>query len=165
MLLGAVFRVMHPELYLRSREALLSLGQNPEFDEILQHWGTAFNAISVISNRITPEHRDTQSRKEWFDLLVAIGNYSAATLRLPGLGIELVYHSGTLVFFSGKLLQHAVDGWDGTDRVCLAYYMRDLVQERAGIPAAGWMKQEQLLGPETFAARAVENIWGKTYDF
>lgn len=143
MLLGAVFRVMHPELYHNSKEALLRLPRNPEQERALIPWGTVFSALSVIANRHTPPHRDTQSRAAWYDLLITAGPYENATLGFPGLGLSFPYSSGSVSCFSGKLLQHQVLDCDG-ERVCIAYYVRDNVQERLGVKAADWVRTEHL---------------------
>lgn len=143
ILLGAAFRVMHPELYHYSREALLRLPRSPEQEEALVPWGTAFSALSVIVNRQTPAHRDTQSRSAWYDLLTTAGPYVQATLGFPGLGVSFPYPPGSLACFSGKLLQHEVLDCDG-ERVCVAYYLRDNVHERLGVRAADWMRVEHL---------------------
>jgi len=94
-------------------------------------WSTPFNGVSVISNRSTPLHRDCNSRKEWMDMLVALGMYNLGNLTVPGVGIEFVYNPGTVVGILGKVLQHGAE-CDG-ERACLAFYMRDKVQERLGL--------------------------------
>lgn len=159
ILLGAFLRVIHPELYQTSLEAMLNLRGLPDIDLALAPWGTVFNALSIIVNRQTPEHRDSQSRSQWYDLLTTFGTYREAFLQLPGLGLEVPYPSGTLVAFSGRMIRHAVPACEG-DRVCLAYYMRDAVQERLGSRAADWMRISQLEGPGAFMERRVAEIWG-----
>lgn len=139
MLLSGVLRIIHPELYEASRLAIVRLNDSPERADVLSRWGSVFNAISVISNRMTPGHRDLQSRVEWFDILTSVGPYSGAKLSLPDLNLELHYPSGSVVAFSGKLLQHAVSDCVG-ERACVAYYMRDKVHERLGVRAATWMR-------------------------
>lgn len=138
VLLGAILKVVHPELYARSVAGLATLHGHEDFETPLRPWGSPFNALSIISNRQTPLHRDTQSRREWYDLLVTIGNYSAATLSLPGLGLEYPYPSGSISIFSGALLQHGVSPAD-EERICIAYYMREAVQKRMNTGLAGWM--------------------------
>ncbi len=128
VLLSAILWLMHPKLYARSRTAMLNLQQYPAHDNAVAAWGSVFNALSIITNRMTPFHRDNQSRHSWFDLMLSIGDYPSAKLRLPGLDVSLEYKSGTLVGMSGRVLRHGVPQCEG-ERTCLVYYMRDKVQE------------------------------------
>lgn len=145
-LIGATMSLIHPELYKAGRQAILTLCDSPEIVkegkeilEVLPLWSSPFSGYSVISNRCTPLHRDNQSRKQWYDLLVTAGEYQDAQLSLPGIGTTFAYDSGTVVGLSGRVLQHGVSKHSG-NRLCLAHYMRDKVHERLGIPAPGWMK-------------------------
>ena len=137
ILLGAILKVVHPELYHTSLAGLLTLGGREPYEPVLQQWGTPFNALSIIVNRQAPLHRDTQTRNEWYDMLLSIGDYSSAELHLPGLGLDFTYPSGTMVIFSGSLLRHGVTVRDA-DRICIAHYMRDVVQDRLQTDIAGW---------------------------
>lgn len=141
MLYNAVLRVIHPLHYKTSLNCLLRL-HNTHHESALENWGTVFNALSVISNRETPYHRDNQSRHQWYDLVTTFGTYPDARLSLPGLGIELPYHSGTISAFSGRVLRHGVREAEGRpgDRLCLVYYMRESVQDRLGGQAGEWVR-------------------------
>ena len=132
--------------------ALRRLWNNPDLvdrplllKEVLSLWSVPFSGVSIISNRSTPLHRDCNSRKEWMDLLVALGKYQRGIMTLPGLGVELLYSPGTVVGIAGRVLQHGVE-CDG-ERACLAYYMRDKVHERLGVRAPSWFN---LQGPPAF---------------
>lgn len=94
--------------------------------------------MSVMVNRATPCHRDVNGRNNWMDLLVTLGEYSLGRLELPGLGIRLVYDPRTVVGILGKVISHGVGEVNG-DRTCMAYYMRDGVHERLGLPPGSWM--------------------------
>lgn len=143
-LMSAILRVMHPALYESGRATVKKLWQYPELHPALEYWPSVFNAVTALSNRETPFHRDNYSRAQWYDLLTTIGPYQDAVMEFPGLGMKLRYNSGTVVGFSGKIVRHGVGDCKG-DRVCLAYYMRDKVHERMGIEAAQWMKEAYYL--------------------
>lgn len=143
-LLTGVLKIIHPELYLNGLDTLTrlySLSHNmPDSENIasvLSQWSSAFNAISVISNRTTPIHRDTKSRAQWYDLLLTIGPYSSSWIELPGLGLRFSYDSGTVVCFPGRILAHGVPDCDG-ERVCYAFYMREALHARAKVGTCGW---------------------------
>jgi hypothetical protein len=143
MVLSAILAVIHPELYEAGKETNLRLGNDPDFqdhdvDHVLSRWGSAFNGVAVLSNRITPAHRDGKSRKQWYDMLVTLGAYQNCQLTLSGLGVSFDYGPGTVVGLSGMMLVHEVSKFEG-DRVCYAYFMRDSVHEWAGVPVNNWM--------------------------
>jgi hypothetical protein len=143
-LLGGILFVMHPNLYRMGINAWNHIVENPELVQesevvlqLLTFWMSPFSGMSVISNRETIFHRDTKSRHEWYDLLVTLGDYSDGTLELPGLGIRVVYNPGAVVGIAGKVLRHGVAPSKG-NRVCLAYFMRQKVQERLGVELSGY---------------------------
>ena len=142
-LIGGILMVLHPELYDIGCNSLQKLHNFPEYVRNFQHlpgalqdWNVPFNALSVVSNRTTPWHRDTLGRKEWLELLVALGDYEDGRFELDGLNILFRYDPGCILATSGKLFRHGAH-CDG-ERACLAYYMRDLVQERLGQPVVPW---------------------------
>lgn len=142
--LSAILSVIHPSLYSAGREAVIRLRQNAEIHplgNVLDKWNTVFSGLSIICNRTTPVHRDTQSRSHWYDLLTALGPYQNCNLGLPGLGISLEYGPGTVVGLSGKVLEHQVLSYEG-ERVCYAYFMRSNVLEWAGVDGGSWMKTD-----------------------
>jgi len=142
-LAGGILSIIQPELYQIGRAALETLYENPELVEspedllqALKIWYSPFSAISVISNRLTPLHRDMQGRPEWYDMLVALGEYEHGRISLPGLGLIYRYNPGTIIAFSGKIFQHGATC--PGDRACLAYYMHDNVLERVAAPMISW---------------------------
>ena len=93
-ILSAILRIIHPNLYYTGRSAMVKLMEDKErlqcpqdSEAILALWPTMFNAISVLSNRVSPFHRDTKSQAEWYDMLVTVGPYSNAAMELPGVNI------------------------------------------------------------------------------
>lgn len=143
MILSAILAVIHPELYDAGREAFIHLKNDAGFQGedvhgVLNRWTSAFSGVAVISNRITPLHRDGSSRKNWYDLLATLGSYRKCKLELPGLGVSLDYRPGTVVGLSGMVVQHSVRECEG-ERLCYAYFMRDNVHEWSGVSGRNWM--------------------------
>lgn len=143
-LCGGILSIIHPEQYHLGREALLQLQYNPHRIREPQHlatalayWITPFSGISVIANRSTPVHRDMSTRKNWYDLLVTLGPYSFLSMKLPGLGVEVSYESGTIVGILGRIVPHSVEEASG-ERVCVSYFMRDNVLDLLGLPGGPW---------------------------
>lgn len=135
-----MLRITHPELYFMAREAMSSLQTLQNVQDVVMLWHSVFNGCQVISNRETPIHRDNNSHVKWYDLLCSVGPYTGADLEMPGAGLRFEYNTGTAVFLCGRLLRHGVSKADG-DRVCIAYYMRENVQQRMGSKFAGWSHQ------------------------
>ncbi|KDQ53081.1 hypothetical protein JAAARDRAFT_137875 [Jaapia argillacea MUCL 33604] len=132
-LMSAILRVIHPKLYDAGRLALTRLMlEDEEVWDVLKVWPSVYSAMSIISNRLTPPHQDTQSQASWYDLLATVGPYPDAVMALPGLGLRLRYGAGMVVGFSGILLRHCVPAND-SDRICYIYYMRDKVHEREDV--------------------------------
>jgi hypothetical protein len=142
-ILSAILAVIHPQLYRAGRETLNRLRQcdQIQLQDVLGKWTSVFSGVSVISNRITPAHRDLQSRHHWYDLLAALGSYRNCNLELPGLGLSLEYGPGAVIGLSGMMLEHEVPKFVG-DRICYAYFMRDKVHEWAHVPGGTWMKTD-----------------------
>ena len=137
---SAILAVIHPNLYEAGWKTTKHLRDTPEIGSphVLSRWASVFSGVSVISNRITPPHRDLSSRHNWYDILATSGTYQDCHLELPGLGITLEYGPGTVVGLSGKALEHVVPSFVG-DRVCYAYFMRDNVHEWARVAGSDWM--------------------------
>jgi Oxygenase domain of the 2OGFeDO superfamily len=140
LITSAILAVIHPELHKAGRETLNRLRQYEEIQpqDVLRRWTSAFSGVSVIVNRLTPPHRDGYSRNQWYDLLVTLGRYEDCNLELPGLGLSLEYGPGTVVGLMGMVLEHEVTRFKG-ERVCYAYWMRDVVHEWASVPGNSWM--------------------------
>jgi Oxygenase domain of the 2OGFeDO superfamily len=142
---GGVLSLIHPEQYLLGRLSLLRLAERQEdvrspeaMLDALRIWSSPCNAMSVMVNRVTPTHRDTQGRDPWMDILLTHGPYTDCRMEFRSLGVRVDYGSGTMVGVCGKVVPHAASECIG-ERACIAYYMRDRVHERLGVPAGGWM--------------------------
>lgn len=148
-IIGGILSIVHPKQYLAGTSSLKVLHQQPEhvidsgrLKEILNDWSTPFQAISIISNRITPPHRDTKGVKRWMDILVAVGAYQTGWLGLRGLGVKFDYAPGTVIAMPGRVLTHAAE-CDG-DRACIAYYMRENVTDRLWGKTGTWATLEDI---------------------
>ncbi|KAI6145613.1 hypothetical protein BKA82DRAFT_3981435 [Pisolithus tinctorius] len=89
-------------------------------------WNSVYSSMSVMVNRASPAHKDTNGQKVWLDTLLTISNYLWLHFLVLELGIRLQYNPGTVIALVGSALIHQVDGIDG-DWAFLAYYMRENV--------------------------------------
>jgi len=145
-IIGGILNIIHPELYSIGIASLKAISERPreikkgtQLPKVLRVWGSPFTAITAISNRDTPYHRDNGAAHPWFDILVALGKYKNGRMELPGLGMRFMYDPGTVVALVGRVLQH------GTicpgDRACIAYHMRSNVVTELGIQGPSWANE------------------------
>ncbi|KIK91650.1 hypothetical protein PAXRUDRAFT_99534, partial [Paxillus rubicundulus Ve08.2h10] len=145
-ILSATLVVMHPNLYALGRETFLKLANSTldkGIQQIIPEWSTVYLVVLVIVNRATPFHRDLSFQVQWLDMLATMGGDLNLHIELDNLGVRLAYSLGTVVNLSGKVLQHGVPALV-SDCFCLAYHMRDNVQEGVGVHRCDWVKQGEL---------------------
>ena len=71
---------------------------------IALEWQSVYTGIQIISNWLTPSHRDSKGRPEWFDILASYcGGGSTPSLLVHDLGLDLEYSSGTVVGICGTV--------------------------------------------------------------
>ena len=86
-MLDALLSVVHPDLHQRGEQVMAHLSRLNDIRLALDHWLTAFNAITIISNHEMPLHRDYHTRSSWYDLMATVGNYDEAILELSTFGL------------------------------------------------------------------------------
>ena len=145
-LIGGILSIIQPSLFdmgiqsLQQLESDPNLCDNPErLREVLRFWHAPFSAISVVSNRVTPLHCDTGGRAEWMDMLLALGEYDNGRFSVPAFGYKFKYNPGTIVALSSKIFRHGATCVG--NRAAVAFYMRDNVLNRLGLPSGTWLQQ------------------------
>lgn len=145
-LIGGILSIIQPDLFDMGIQALQILESDPKLcdnperlRELLKIWHVPFSAISVITNRVTPLHCDTGGRPEWMDLLLALGEYDNGRFSVPAFGYTFKYNPGTIVALSSKIFRHGAT-CEG-NRAVIAFYMRDNVLNRLGLPCGTWLQQ------------------------
>ena len=131
-LANAILSIVHPDLHQVGFEANQAYEASTELDKPCD-WPSVYSGIDIIVNRLTPPHRDAGSAASSYDLLISLGE-GHADLHLTDLGAQLKYWPGTLVFLTGRVLEHAVPEWKGGERVAVAHYMKDLLHDRMHVP-------------------------------
>ena len=154
-LISGILAIIHPTQYDMARKVKDNILKTSRCTRTLNRWGTVLTAITIISNRWTPAHRDNASRVQWYDLLTSLGTYGTASLHIRLLGIRIPNSPGTLSAFSGMAFSHTVDEIEQA-RVSLALYSRENVRAGADVEPAPWMSQkyyESLVGPNRHELR------------
>lgn len=111
----------------------------------IDSWPSIFSGLEIIANRVTFSHRDSGGSPSLFDLLVSLGRNHCATFALADLQAELDYSPGTMVYVSGRVLEHSVGPWLNGERLVIAHFMKDAVHERVGVPRPGFPTQSFFL--------------------
>jgi hypothetical protein len=145
-ILNLTLSLIHPGLFKCGLAMLQKLRASGPTMEIAKQWQSVYTGIAIISNRITPAHRDSKGKPEWFDLLMNYaGHETQPKLLIHDLGLELNYSSGTVVGLCGTIFEHEVRAWGDGDRVCYAHFMREAVRKRLEAEDPGWVYQSMYL--------------------
>jgi hypothetical protein len=126
--LNAVLYVVHPGMYSANSEATPLLLK--ELKRNLPTWPTVYHAMDIIANWVTPQHYDRDGAVTFYDHLVSLGKDHNAHLLLHNLDGEFGYQSGTSVLFSEKVLAHSVPQWPEGERIVIAHYSKNDMQDR-----------------------------------
>ncbi|KAI0308797.1 hypothetical protein OF83DRAFT_1089534, partial [Amylostereum chailletii] len=103
-IISAVLAIAHPDMFEAGQKVLLKLGECPGHEVLAAQFSFITPVISVITNRETPAHRDTQSSHfPWFDCLATFGGDADLTLGLPTFGVVFQYLSGSMALFCGAV--------------------------------------------------------------
>lgn len=148
-LLSLGIAIPSPEQYALSRECLLRLAaRRPELATVVRVWPFASSAVSVISNRCAPWHRDVASGRggsRFYDGVTTFGGDEGVSMDLKGLGVCCQYSSGTTLTFSGHMHIHGVPD-SLKDRICIAIYARRSVHAAMDLAPPRPVMLSSLLG-------------------
>jgi hypothetical protein len=150
-IINLTLSLIHPDQFQCGLQMLRMLRKTKKTKGVAIKWQSVCTGVSVISNRLSPKHRDGQGRPEWFDILANFFKDDSPTkttkkmnppsFLVSDLGLDLKYSSGTVIGFCGSILEHEVKPWRRGDRVCYAHFMRENVRTRLGANAAGWSER------------------------
>ncbi|KAG2030611.1 hypothetical protein BDR03DRAFT_822265, partial [Suillus americanus] len=108
-------------------------GSGRQISAPIFHWPLIFSGLEIIANRTTLSHQDAGGSPTLFDLLISLGSSHEAKLTLADVGAELDYNPGTMVFISGKVLQHSIGPWGPGERLIIAHFMKDKIHSRVKV--------------------------------
>ena len=162
-IVNAIMSLVSPELYTIGAEAVRKLKDGQylkQWNECNLLWKSVFSGMQIISNRVTPPHRDPKAAKTMYDILVSAGTHKDAILYLHDIDTILHYAPCTVVAVCGRVLLHEVPDWGEGERICIAHYMRDAVHNRLGLRRPVWVSIQMYLDlmDPTFARRFREKL-------
>lgn len=141
--LNLTLSLINPDLYRSGLEMLRKLRKLESTKGVALKWQSVHSGVAIVSNRLTPSHRDNKGRPEWYDTLFSYSDsYASPRLLIEDIGLNLEYSSGAVVSLCGSVLTHEVGDWGGGDRVCYAHFMRESVRKRLKVPPAGWVHRK-----------------------
>ena len=94
-------------------------------------WYAAFAAIdplvwigrSLIFNRATPEHLDSNDAVAGWAALLPLGYFEGGEICIPHLGLVIKFPGGTLGLIRGTILKHYILAFFGGQRVSTAHFV------------------------------------------
>lgn len=147
--------LIHPDLYRTGLEILRKLRDSEATTDIAQEWQSVYTGIAVMCNRLTPFHRDTKGRPEWYDVLLSYSDQgSCPELQIEDIGLGLQYESGAVVGLCGSVFKHGVGVWGVGNRICYAHFMRESVRDRFDVAPAGWVYRNKYFPAEGVIGQA-----------
>ena len=105
----------------------------------LKYWTSVWSGFAEIINRKTYLHCDVSAALMDYDLLFSSGTHKRCMLDVKDLGLKLSYLPGTGVAIAGKVLRHGVGSWDGGERICQAWFMKDAICDCLGQQRPEWV--------------------------
>ncbi|KAG2067042.1 hypothetical protein BDR04DRAFT_1028585, partial [Suillus decipiens] len=110
---NAITATSAPDLFEAGTSAITQVVQelqdsDKHMSAPISYWPSIFSGFEIIANWTTLSHQDTGGSPSLFDLLISLGSGHEAKLTLADVGAELDYNPGTMVFISGKVLQHSI---------------------------------------------------------
>jgi hypothetical protein len=136
--MDTILQLVVPDLYNAGADVIWKTkAQHHEKPNVVA-WPSLFSSITVISNRKTVSHRDSRGWASCYDLLLVGGDYDHSTLDVPDLNAKFVYNPGTVIAISGKVLHNSINGWQGGEQLCLAYYMQNNVHHQLVVQQTLW---------------------------
>ncbi|KAG0692004.1 hypothetical protein DFH29DRAFT_883259 [Suillus ampliporus] len=144
-LIAAALRVMHPDLYWASLATQLALGlwaADKKLDEMGAHLRVG---ISIYSCRccVQPALTLVAPRSSVLSPMTSVSDYGAARMKMPNIGIEIVYGAAAMAVGSGRIIRHGVDMDAG--RIAWVWYMRDDVHEFVDMPRAEYSRYHSIV--------------------
>jgi hypothetical protein len=138
---SAINSLIAPELHSSGISTLKSLATAPDpVGHYVRNWPSVASGISLIINRRTKPHKDQHGITSCYDLLMTAGNYTDCHIELEELKLMIEYLPGGIVAICGKVFKHAVQSWNGGDRICIAHYFRKNVFYRAKTKIPGYVE-------------------------
>lgn len=136
--------VVLPDMARVGGNAIIASDGQVKSDVVIE-WPSIYSAVDIIINQETPPHLDGTASASLLDLIVSLGSHDAV-FRILDLGAVFAYPPGTMIFLTGKILEHDVPKWQKGERIALAHYMKDWVHNRLQVERPPFTKQKDVLG-------------------
>lgn len=125
---NTILKIIAPQLHAQSlllREAMMNKydwAQDLLRDDIILMQGR-----SIAFNRQTQSHTDSLGPYGEWTPLIGLGFSRGATIRLAGIKEILPFEPGTIIFIRGGETPHAIEAWQGGQRISIACFTHRVV--------------------------------------
>lgn len=92
-----------------------------------------FPGRSMICNRQSGEHLDSNGLRRGADCLYTAGNFTGGEVYFKDLAIKVPLKPGTLLLFDGTSQRHSIEKWDGPQRFSFALFVHKGVAKQLKI--------------------------------
>lgn len=141
--LNALLKAAEPRLYENYAEANSALRRCRRINDAAKSWYSVLHGSTYIFNRATPRHRDLSGTLWGKDRLLSLGrDLQGGALRIPIIGIRMIYGHGSCVILPGRMLEHEVEEFTGS-RICAASFVHKSVMEWCGV-SVDHISQQQI---------------------
>ena len=90
---------------------------------------------SLIFNRQTPLHNDSQDCLTGWQFILAAGHFTnGGSMYIPHLDLRLRLLPGDLIAIRGRLLSHEIEPWFGGQRISMVNFTHESVWNYANVP-------------------------------
>lgn len=131
--MNTILQLIDEPAYDASKELRSRLDKLPYHRTLTSIDNLLWEGRSIIFNRTTPNHRDRRDMEAAWTPLLTAGEYEGGDLRLEGLGTDLSYGPGSIIFIRGGIMKHEVLDWEGRQRIAVAHFTHKYFWERLGV--------------------------------
>jgi len=142
-LLGAIVGVIHPTTFETGAECIKAIDSSSVIEkaenlqQLMKVWTSPFPAASIINNWNTPLHRDNGATFSSMDFLTSVGPFEHAKFKVPSLGLDFVFRSGTVVRLLRRIVPHGAESVG--ERFCYAQYLREMILAPLDVEGPQWV--------------------------
>lgn len=125
--------IVHPKFYNILEAVDEGIQVQPACRMCKTNIKTKFPGRTVICNRQSGEHTDSNGVRRGTDVLYAAGDFDGGEVYFKDLSIRIPLKPGTLLLFDGTSQRHSIDKWSGPQRFSFALFVHTGVAKQLSI--------------------------------
>lgn len=128
--------VVNPEFYKLLEEVDKGIEAHPATRMCKTNIKSKFPGRTVICNRQSGEHTDSNGIRRGTDVLYAGGDFYGGDVYFKDLALRIPLEPGTLLLFDGTSQRHSIEKWGGPQRFSFALFIHHGVAKQLGVNMA-----------------------------